>query len=68
MYQDLKKFDTFNVGSTKSHKSTKGITGQGKIGHPGRFADKNKNKRDEAAEFFVQEKLLIEYWVSLWVS
>ena len=33
-------------------------------GHLNRMPDTNKKKRDEAADFFAQEKLLIEYWVS----
>jgi hypothetical protein len=33
-------------------------------GHLSRAPDTNRKKRDEAADFFAQEKLLIEYWVS----
>ena len=33
-------------------------------GHLSRVPDTNRRKRDEAADFFAQEKLLIEYWVS----
>ena len=29
-----------------------------------RVPDTNKKKRNEAQDFFAQEKLLIEYWVS----
>ena len=34
------------------------------IGALHRIPDTNKKKRDEAQDFFAQEKLLIEYWVS----
>ena len=33
-------------------------------GHLSRVPDTNRRKRDEATDFFAQEKLLIEYWVS----
>ena len=35
------------------------------IGSLHRIPDTNKKKRDEAQDFFAQEKLLIEYWVSI---
>ena len=34
------------------------------IGALHRIPDTNKKKRDDAHDFFAQEKLLIEYWVS----
>ena len=63
MHHHLRKADSFqsnkplynaNYGDVK----TSGIA---KLKH---IPDTNRKKRDEATNFFEQEKLLIEYWVS----
>ena len=63
MHHHLRKADSFqsnkplynaNYGDVK----TSGIA---KLKH---IPDTNRKKRDEAINFFEQEKLLIEYWVS----
>ena len=38
------------------------------IGALHRIPDTNKKKRDDAHDFFAQEKLLIEYWVSKYLA
>ena len=63
--QDWRRGDDFHSGKPAlSNYSGKA----GGIGPLHRIPDTNKKKRDENADFFAQEKLLIEYWVSFEVT
>ena len=67
MQQDWRRGDTF-IGGKPSLDKSKYNVHSGGIGNLNRIPDTNKKKRDENAEFFAQEKLLIEYWVSFEVT
>ena len=63
MHTDWRRSGSFQ-SSKPIHKLRYGDVKPGALGQLTRIPDTNKKKREEAAEFFAQEKLLIEYWVS----
>lgn len=60
MKQDWRRGDDSIQSYKINHSDVKGMH----IGPLHRVPDTNKKKRQEAEDFFAQEKLLIEYWVS----
>ena len=67
MHDDWRRGDSLSTPSNyaKPQKLSANLIAKGGLRHPSSFPDTNKKKRNEAADFFAQEKLLIEYWVSI---
>ena len=62
-HHHLKGSDSFKSSKSLYKLNTEDIKG-GHLLNLKHIPDTNKKKREEATDFFTQEKLLIEYWVS----